>query len=320
MASIGDRLLALGSIPGPEGRAPAAWTTADGRAWRTVPVEPRSPYAFRTELASVGIGDRIVVLGQAFGGAHSNPRMTVWSGSAESLVEHPQAVELFGGPHAIAVSAAAALGGTGLLIGQWDGPSGRYGAAVWTSPDDVVWDRRADDPALSSAPGEQTGAVNVTTGPPGFVAVGNTLRGTELGALVWTSPEGRSWQRYALPGERAVAQRIGCDANGCLTFGQTVGAGPAVLCWPSFGAPATTGPRGSAVEASQVLVRNERALATIRVDGGARLVSVTRDCTDWRDLELPVRAAQARLGVLPDGVVLATTDDAVASRLWLRRL
>ncbi|WP_069161825.1 hypothetical protein [Nocardia altamirensis] len=319
LTPVDGGLLAIGSVPGPEGRAPAAWTTADGSDWRTVAVEPHSPYAFQTELISVGIGDRIVVLGQAFGGAHSNPRMTSWSGTPTALVEHPQAMELFGGPHAIAVNAAATLGATDLLVGQWDGASGRYGAAVWTSTDGVHWDRQADDPALAAPPGELTGASGVATGPAGFVVAGNTLRGSALFPLTWTSPDGRTWQRIDLPGQDSVATRVGCDGTGCVLFGQTITAPPQLLCWPTTTSSPTTGPSGATVEVSQVLLRDPQVFTTVRIDGTAHLMTTNRDCTAWHDLALPVAAAQARLGILAGALLVATSDDATASRLWLRR-
>jgi len=75
---------------------------------------------------------------------------------------------MFGGPHAIATNDAAAVPGTALMVGQWDGPSGRYGAAVWTSADGVTWHRNAEDPALASAPGEQTSAAGRGGGPGRF--------------------------------------------------------------------------------------------------------------------------------------------------------
>jgi len=197
MAPWDGRLLVLGSVPGPQGRAPSAWIT-DGERLQSITVQPHSDYAFLAEFMGVGTGARILLLGQAFGGAHSNQRMTVWGGDTGTLAEHPQAFELFGGPHALIVSGAAALRNTDLLIGGWDGSGGRYGAAVWTSPDAVTWQRNATDPALSSAPGELTGASGVTTGPPGFVIVGDTVLNSVLYPLEWTSPDGRSWQRIPL--------------------------------------------------------------------------------------------------------------------------
>ncbi|MFI6871591.1 hypothetical protein [Nocardia sp. NPDC050406] len=314
---VEDGVLAVGSIPTAHGRGPAAWHSGDGRRWRAVSVHPSSPYAFAAQLISAGRGDRIVALGQAFGGAHSNPRMTVWSGDADTLVEHPQVVEMFGGPKAIAVSGAAALGGTSLLVGGWDGPGGRYGAAVWTSADGAVWQRRADDPALTSAPGEQTGAADVTTGPSGFVLVGQTLTQGRSRPLQWISGDGVSWRRIELKGDDAVASRVGCDSSGCLVLGQTLGASPRTLCWTHADAAPVDGPAASVVDISQILRQGGEALAVTRLDGTAHLASLTANCTDWQDIPLPVRSADARIVALPDGLLVATTDDD-GSRLWLR--
>jgi hypothetical protein len=322
MAAVHGQLLVLGSVPGPAGRAPAAWTTPDGHTWRNVTLEPHSAYASQAELASVGVGgDEVFVLGEAFGGAHGNPRPTVWSGGADRLVEHPQAFELFGGPHAIAVTEAAAAPGTGLLAGQWDGASGRYGAAVWTSPDGARWTRQADDPALASAPGEQTAAAGAAAGPPGFLVAGSVQRGASITPLAWTSTDGRSWRRTAVPpvGGGATANRVTCDSAGCVLLGIALGSPWHTLCWP-VGATvgdATTGPAGSTMEISQGLPRGSRVYVALRADGAARLSSVNRDCSGWQDVPLPVRAPEARLGALPAGLLLATTDSA-ASRLWLR--
>lgn len=316
---VGGELLVLGSVPGPEGRAPAAWTTTDGRGWRAVPVEPHSPYAFQAELAAAGVADgSVTVLGQAFGGAHGNPRMTVWRGDVHGLTEHPQAFELFGGPHAIAVSDAAAVPGTALLAGQWDGASGRYGAAIWLSPDGVTWQRRADDPVLASARGEQTSAVAATAGPSGFLLTGNTQQASRLVPLVWTSPDGGTWRRIELPAtESAVAQRAACDGAGCVVLGSTAGSRPHALCWPRTDAPGSAGPEGADVETSQVVVRAAGLLAALRIDGHARLASLNRDCTAWRDIPLPARTTEIRLAALPGAILVAATE-ATTSRLFLR--
>ncbi|WAL63168.1 hypothetical protein ORV05_19245 [Amycolatopsis cynarae] len=324
MAPLAAGVLVLGSVPGSEGRAPAAWTTADGRYWRPVPVAPHSAYAFQAELASVGVaGDRWTVLGQAFGGAHGSPRMTVWSGGDAGLAEHPQAFELFGGPHAVAVTSAAALPGTGLLVGQWENAIGRSGAAVWTSADGTRWQRNADDPALSSAPGEQTSAVQAAPGPLGFLMAGYDEREGLLTPLAWASPDGQAWRRLPVPppGASSMAQRVACDGQGCVLGGATAGARSRALCWPvdphgviGAGQP---GPESKLVEFSQLLLRDTRVFAVLRVDDRARLAVLGRDCTGWQDLPLPVGAAEACLAPLPGEVLLATTDPE-GSRLWVR--
>ncbi|MTE16878.1 hypothetical protein [Nocardia aurantiaca] len=313
-----DGVLALGSVPSGDGRAPAAWSSIDGTQWKTVPVRPDSPYGALAELISAGAGEHTTVLGRAFGGAHSNPRMTIWSGDVHGLTEHAQVMEMFGGPHAIAVTAAAARGGTDLLVGGWDGPSGRYGAAVWTSANGADWQRHADDPALSSAPGEQTGVAGVGTGPAGFVIVGETLRDSILRPLAWTSPDGIEWQRHELHGSDAVAARVGCGTT-CTVFGQSIGAAPHVLCWPSTGAEAVPGPGARTVDVLQVLPTATRVLSLVALDHVVQLVSVGSNCTDWQQISLPAMAPAARMIALPSGLLLATTD-ADRSRLWLRAL
>ncbi|HVV14111.1 hypothetical protein [Amycolatopsis sp.] len=317
MVPVDGGILVLGSVPGPDGRAPAAWTTADGRSWQPVALAPHSAYAFQAELASAGVsGGQVTVLGQAFGGAHGSPRMTVWSGNSTSLVEYPQPFETFGGPRSIAVNAAAA----GLLVGQWDGASGRYGAAVWTTADARSWQLDADDPALASAAGEQTSAVGVTSGPLGFLVAGGNQRGADLLPLAWTSRDRQSWQRLTVPGTGSTAQRPACDTTGCVLFGASAGTRPQALCWPAGpGGPvgdARTGPTGSTVDITQASL-GAQAFVTLRVDSQAKLYSVTRDCATWTELSLPVSAPEAHFASVPGGLLLATTAPD-ASHLWLR--
>jgi hypothetical protein len=38
----GNGVLVLGSVPGPDGRAPGAWTTTDGTSWHPVPLQPHT--------------------------------------------------------------------------------------------------------------------------------------------------------------------------------------------------------------------------------------------------------------------------------------
>lgn len=278
---------------------------------------------------SVGaVGGHVMALGQAFGGAHSNPRLTIWSGgTATGLVEHEQPFEMFGGPHAIAVNDAAALPGTALLVGQWDGASGRYGAAVWTSVDGSTWHRDADDPALASAVGEQTSALGAAAGDGGFLVVGDTLHGALLSPLVWTSSNGVAWHRIALPSGPvasqeggATANRAACDMNGCVVAGIALGNPWRAMCWPAHGSSVgagTAGPKGTTMQVSQVLLAGAQALVALRVDDRAVLESTGRDCAGWRDIPLPIGADEVRVGELPAGLLLATTD-ATNSQLWLR--
>ncbi|HEY0807091.1 MAG TPA: hypothetical protein VGD84_18625 [Pseudonocardiaceae bacterium] len=328
----GNGVLVLGSVPGPDGRAPGAWTTTDGTSWHPVPLQPHTFYAGQAELVSVGAaGGRIMALGQAFGGAHSNPRLTVWSGDTAGLVEHEQPFEMFGGPHAIAVNDAAARPGTALLVGQWDGATGRYGATVWTSPDGATWHRNADDPAMASAVGEQTAASGAAAGPRGFLVAGDTLHGATLAPLAWTSPDGLAWHRVPVPTDTttsqaggATANRAACDDRGCVIAGIALGDPWHAMCWPVGTASAgitvgtgTLGPSGTLLLVSQALLAGDRAYLALRVDNRARLASTGRDCTGWQDVPLPIGADEVRVGQLAGRLLLATTDQ-TSSQLWLR--
>jgi hypothetical protein len=234
---------------------------------------------------------------------------------------------MFGGPHAIAVNDAAALPGTALLAGQWDGPTGRYGAAVWTSPDGATWHRNASDPALASAVGEQTSALGAAAGPAGFLVAGDTLRGALLTPLLWTSSDGVAWRRTSLPAPPvtsqsggATANRAACDERRCVVAGVALGSPWHALCWPVTGTTAgagTTGPSGDTMLVSQVALAGGQAYLALRVDNRARLMSTGPDCSGWRDVPLPVGGDEVRVGQLSDGLLLATTD-ATSSELWLR--
>lgn len=320
-------LLALGSVPAPAGRAPAAWTTTDATSWHRLALHPVTGYGQQAEFVMAGVaGMHIAAYGQAFGGAHSNARPTLWEGGTGGLTEHEQVFTLFGGEHAIATSDEAARPGQVLLAGSWDEAGGGYGAAVWTSPDGATWTRYADVPGLASRPGEQTAADGAAATPTGFLVVGNTQRagnGTvDTDALTWTSATGRDWTRSTLPSVGpASATRAACDTSGCVVAGNTATAQQHLLCWsidPSGQAsPAGSGPGHGLVQVRQVLTQPDRAYLLSDVDRVIRLDSVARDCTGWTSIPVPERAQDAALARLGDHLLLATTGTG-SSRLWLR--
>ncbi len=320
---VGDELLALGSLPGPDGHVPAAWATSDAHSWRPLPIASATGYGAQAELVMAAAdGPRIAAYGQAFGGAHSNPRPTLWAGTAAGLVEHEQPYTLLGGEDAIATDAEAARGGTFLLAGAFDGASGRYGAAVWKSADGARWTRDADAPGLASESGEQTFARGATAASDGFVLLGSSLgAGARTEPVAWTSSDATSWRRVALPSaDSATASAAACDAAGCALLGNTAAADQHLTCWTLDGSQPgarVDGPGHGLVEVGQALLVAGRVYVLSAVDRVARLDTVGRNCSGWAPVELPVPSATAALGPLGPRLVLATTDDA-ASRLWLR--
>ncbi|WP_158057065.1 hypothetical protein [Saccharomonospora sp. CUA-673] len=69
--------------------------------------------------------------------------------------------------------------------------------AVWHSDNGSRWERAPHDDVFGEAFGEgydETTMAGVAAGPDGYVAVGDTGADTAV-AVVWTSPDGRTWSR-----------------------------------------------------------------------------------------------------------------------------
>ncbi len=106
-------------------------------------------------------------------------------------VAHDESV--FGGPDDQEMSGLV-VGGPGFVAVGYDASGGDWDAAVWTSPDGVVWSRVPHDESVFGGPDDQTIA-DVVAGGPGFVAVGRDYSGGDGDAAVWTSPDGVLWSR-----------------------------------------------------------------------------------------------------------------------------
>jgi hypothetical protein len=325
---VGKRMLALGSRPGASGRAPAAWSTSDLRTWTPLAVHAVTGYGHVAELVmAASAGGRVFAYGQAFGGAHSNPRPTVWSGGIRSLTEHEQPFTMFGGEDALAVSAEAAHGSTALLAGSWLGASGRYGATVWLSASGGTWTRYADLPGLASEPGEQTSALAAAGRTGGYVLVGASAHYEQTGPpstpLAWLSASGRSWERVGLPtAENSEATAVTCDGSACTIIGSTLAASQHLLCWSLSTAgravTATDGPGRGLVQVSDVALIADRTWIVADIDHVAKVFTVGTDCSGWTSVPLPVDVETAAIGAFGDRVVLATSGSG-GSQLWERR-
>ncbi len=155
----------------------------------------------------------IAAIGQAFGGAHGNPRTASWDGNTSALSEVRTNFELYNGPRQISVKAITALSNAAtkgyVIFGSRVNQNGRLGAASWFSPDGSEFVLADSDPQLSSAPNEQVQALDVITGPQGE-AIGagerlwwdpaNSADTIDTDAMLWRSDNGKSWQRWTPPG------------------------------------------------------------------------------------------------------------------------
>jgi hypothetical protein len=204
--------------------------TADGRQ-SAVKIEPRSPYAFEAIWQSVATdGTRILAVGGAAGGAHSNTRWTVWSGTTAGVTEHPQEFNTFGGQSAGALYSAAITPAGAALLGSWASATSGLDGAVWLAKGDT-WTRQ--DPAktaLQSTPSLLVGPSFGTVQGAGIVLVGSQVRlapnVVQQEAAVWRSTTlNQGWSRVALPqpGNRSQGVTASCTAASCLVSGYADG-------------------------------------------------------------------------------------------------
>lgn len=118
----------------------------------------------------------------------------------------PAAAE-FGGDGDQAMLAIVA-GGPGVVAVGSDSSGGDDDAAVWTSPDGIVWSRVIHDESVFGGPGEQVIRAVVAI-PTGLVAMGFEEIDGGRDAAVWNSADGTTWQRVidpalAGPGDQAI--------------------------------------------------------------------------------------------------------------------
>lgn len=194
---------------------------------------PASPYAFEAVWYSIADdGKQLLALGGAAGGAHSNVRWTVWTGSVTAgLTEHPQTFETFGGQIAGALFGAVITPSGGrALLGSWGGVETGNDGAVWLPEGDAKWIRQ--DPtktALQSTPSMLVGPSFGTTLGESLVLVGSGVRlapnVVAQEAAVWRSNKlNQGWSQVTLPdpGNRSQAVSATCTTD-CVIPGYVDG-------------------------------------------------------------------------------------------------
>jgi hypothetical protein len=207
----------------------------DGTGKRTsiaVRPNPASPYAFEAIWYSIAYdGKQLLALGGASGGAHSNTRWTVWTGTPQTgLVERPQNFWTFGGQTAGDLFSAVLTPAGGALLGTWGGVETGNDGMVWLPQPDGKWTRQ--DPtktALQSTPSLLVGPGFGTTLGAGVVLVGSQVRlapnVVAQEAAVWRSAKlNQGWTRIPLPdpGSRSQANTATC-ATDCVISGYVDG-------------------------------------------------------------------------------------------------
>ncbi len=247
-------------------RRPVLWQRDLGGRWRETHLHVTSFYGAQATLSSVSAAGRVMALGTAIGGAHANPRPSFFTGAAGGLSEHTQAFEVYGGPNALAITAAGAGAREFVMVGQWAPDRHQASGAVWTSPDGESFVRHDAIPGFGdSADGRRTTSpFAVSTLDGAFVIVGSTLSigggdltidpglwlsadGTRVRAGTMGRPAGTSGGPTALAcqGSATSSQPVGTagpGAAGCLAAGMVQSAGASRLAaWRVSAHPAATG-------------------------------------------------------------------------------
>lgn len=185
VATGGPGLVAVG-FGGPDDDQDAAiWTSHDGVSWTRVPHD-ETTFGASVAFAVATHGDVIVATGFAADAGATNAAVWVSSdGVSWSRVPHDDAT-LGGSGEQVMYGVASTTNGL-VAVGS-DGDR----AAVWASSDGATW-ARVMDPTLA---GRGTLFMSaVTTGGPGLVAAGVGWEHDRPSAAVWTSTDGRTWNR-----------------------------------------------------------------------------------------------------------------------------
>jgi hypothetical protein len=201
---------------------------ADGSR-QEIKVAAKSPYAFEATWQSIAYdGQRLVALGGASGGAHSNTRWTVWTGSGKALTEYPQEFNTFGGQTAGALYSAIVTPTGQALAGSWGSATTGLDGAIWLPQGSTKWVRQPSAktplesvPSLLLSPNYGTAAGN------GILLVGSQVRlapnVVQQETAVWRSTSvNQGWSRIALPelGDRSQGNTATCpSATSCTISG-----------------------------------------------------------------------------------------------------
>lgn len=192
-----------------------------------VPLVPHSAYSFEAKWRSiVSDGNRVIGVGGAPGGAHSNTRWTTWAGTTAGLKEIPQPFSTFGGWGAGDLLGPVLTSAGPVIAGSWGGAKTGLDAAVWLPAGDR-WVRRSSvGTALESTPELLVGPRSATGSGSAVVLSGSALHlahdKIRQSAAVWRSQRlGDAWARVDLPGSGATGEAVSaqCAGQDCVLAG-----------------------------------------------------------------------------------------------------
>lgn len=289
LTAMGERLL-VGGLAAGTPPAPRMLMLDSAGTVSEVPLTPHSGYAFEARWQSVASdGTRVIAIGAANGGAHSNSRWTTWSGTTAGIEELPQSFDTFGGWGAGDLVDAVITSAGNALVGTWGGARAGLDGAVWLLSG-RVWTRQ--DPAgtaIQSTPELLVGPRSATPDEAGILIAGSALNlapgSVVQHAALWRSTALNSgWHRLDLPapGKSSEAVSARCSGDHCIIAGRVDGS---LAMWDLTGDTATRLPGVPAVA-----VRDSDPMPDPLIIGGhlvqltathGHSVTLTRDGSRW---------------------------------------
>lgn len=306
---------------------PAAWVSQDdGASFEPVEVRSDTYWGRRAILNSIACSDgRIAAVGARSGGAHGNPRVATFRlDPGGTLVDVRGLVTQFGGVSATNVGPITG-GSEGWLIAG----NRLTGPAVWVTDDPRGFTRVEGEPGLTEDGDLESLAQAGGWDGTGWVLVGAGARaGRQLDRdpLVWTSPDGLSWQPEEVPAEpqnEDVHRVVGLPGGSLLAVGLR---GETFASWARTGEGWQRSVRfgglaedwaGAAYVASLV-VTDRGVMATVS-DGATYQLWHTISGRSWQQVQVPASPEVAGDHTLVAGSgagLLLLADDGEGGRVW----
>lgn len=200
LAPAGDTVV----VAGRGGDQPMLVQVSGTSVARELPTNPNDPDASDATLVSVtASGDALHAVGEVYGGAHSNPRLTVWDGSLSAglVTSRPQEFFTFGGHDAGPLLGTLVIDQQPVIFGIRTTTAGIEGV-LWTLRGTTWHKRTGVDPLLGSNPDREVGFTAITTLGSRILVVGDEVGlagGLRQQPMLWVGSITGGWQQLALP-------------------------------------------------------------------------------------------------------------------------
>lgn len=199
LGAEGEQLLVSGSTDG----APSLVRITAEQVDQQFRLNPNEPYAETAALVAIsGFADAVYAIGKDIGGAHANPRWTVWDGSLsqQELTSRPQEFFIFGGHDAGPLLGTAVLDSQPVIVGSRTTTTGAR--AVFYTRSGHTWSAPATSAAeLSSSDHRELGFTAFAAIDDRLVIVGDALdlsSGVHQDPMLWVGRPSGSWQQLQL--------------------------------------------------------------------------------------------------------------------------